>query len=250
MSWVSGIRDISDNMFVAHDLHTVIPRPGISPDLGPCLHVIPYESPKARCRQVRDFCHTNPTRTTSTYFNRYCDDCLSLDTPTTNILFDSPDVCFINFNLCGQLIPARKDHGTTQLMEPGPCSIITPKTKDPFQPEGASSMFLTHHKPHGEKPGSKRFVTSMKQSPGNDGSLPLAFSTEEEAAPHQGRLVRLYTTNGTNKAFRPAKPRNIFKASVLAAKPFVKLLRCSRIINAGNWVPWLIHDHILHLVAG
>jgi hypothetical protein len=30
----------------------------------------------------------------------------------------------------------------------------------------------------------------------------------------------------------------------------IKVLERSRIINARNGVPWLFHNHILHLVAG
>jgi hypothetical protein len=90
----------------------------------------------------------------------------------------------------------------------------------------------------------------MKQRSRSDGRLPFTFSAKEKTTSHQGWLVSPFSTTGTNKAFWPSKFRNIFKASIFAAKPFIKVLERSRIINARNGVPWLFHDHILHLVAG
>jgi hypothetical protein len=90
----------------------------------------------------------------------------------------------------------------------------------------------------------------MKQSSGSDGRLPFTFPAKEKATPHQRRLVSFFSTTGVNEAFRPSKFRNIFKASIFVAKPSIKILECSRIINARNGVPWLFHNHMLHLVAG
>ncbi len=250
MSRIFAIRDICDHMFVAHTLYTFIPRPGIRSKLGSPLHVISNESPKAWCRQVRNFGHTNSTWSTTTHFRRYGHDRLSFSTSPTDLLPDSPHVGFIYFNLSGQLIPSGAHHRTTQFMKPSPGRIITAKTKDPFQSEGTGSMFLTRHKPHSQKPRPKGFVTPMKQSSRSNGRLPFTFSAKEKTTPHQGRLVSFFCTAGANKALRPSKFRNIFKASIFVAKPFIKVLDCSRIINPRNGVPWLFHDHILHLVVG
>ena len=133
MSWISAIRDIYHRMFVTHDLYPVIPRPAIRSKLGSSLHVIPDESPKAWRRQVGNLCHTNSTRATATHFRRYCNDRLSFSASATGLRPDSPDVCFVNFNFSGQLIPSGAHHRTTQFVKPIPCSIITAKTKDPFQ---------------------------------------------------------------------------------------------------------------------
>ena len=250
MSRISAIRNIFYNMFVAHNLYTVITRPGIRSKLGSPFHVISDESPKAGCRQIRNLCHPNSARTTATHFRCYCNDGFSLSTSTTNLRPDAPDVCFIYFNFSGQLFPSRAHHRTTQFMKPSPRSIVTAKTKDPFQSESTGSMFLTRHKPHSKKPCPKWFVTPMKQSSRSNGRLPFTFSAKEKTTPHQGRFVRLFPTTGANKAIRPSKFRDIFKASIFAAKPFIKVLECCRIINARNGVPWLFHDHVLHLVAG
>jgi len=250
MSRISAIRDIYHRMFVTHGLYTVIPRPAIRSKLGSSLHVIPDESPKAWCRQVRNFCHTNSTRASATHFRRYCNDGFPFSAPASGICPNSPDVCFVNFNLSGQLIPSGANHCTTQFMKPSPRSIITAKTKCSFQSESTGSMLLTRHKPHSKKPRPKGFVTPMKQSSRSDGRLPFAFPAKEKATPHQGWLVRFFSTTGANEASRPSKLRNIFKTSIFVAKPFVKILECSRIINARNGVPLLFHKHMLHLVLG
>ncbi len=129
-------------------------------------------------------------------------------------------------------------------------AVYEAKSKDLFQSKSTGSMFLTRHKPHSEKPCPKWFVTAMKQSSSSNGRLPFTFSAKEKTTPHQGRLRGVFPTGRANKASRPSKFRNKFKTSTFAAKPFIKVLECSRIINARNGVPWLFHDHILHLVVG
>jgi len=250
MGRISAIRDICYSMFVAHNLYTVIPRPCIRSKLGSPLDVVTDESPQRWCRQVRDLCHANSTRTTTTHFRGDCNDCLSISTSTANLGSDSSEVFFIYFNGAGQLIPSGAHHSTTQFMKPIPCSIITAKAKDPFQSESAGSVFLTRHKPHSKKPRPKRFVTAMKQCSSSNGRLPFTFSTKEKTAPHQRGVVCFFSTTGANKPFRPSKFRDICNASIIVAKPLIKFLKCSRIINARNRVSCLFHDRILHLVAG
>jgi hypothetical protein len=82
----------------------------------------------------------------------------------------------------------------------------------------------------------------MKQSSRSDGRLPFAFQAKEKTTPHQGGLVSFFSTTGASKAFRPSKFRNIFKTSIFAAEPSIKILECSRIINARNGVPLLFHN--------
>ena len=250
MSRISSIRDVRYNMLVAHNLNTVIPSPGIRSENCSSLHVIADESPQAWCRQVRNLCHTNSARATATHFRRYCNDRLSFSTATTNLAPDSPDVCFINLNLSSQLISSGAHHRTTQFMEPTPCSIITAKTKGSFQSKSAGPMLLACHKPDSEKPCPKRFVTPMKQSSRSDGGLPFTFPAKKKTTPHQGRLDGLFPATGANEALRPSEFCNKFQASMFSAKPLVKILKSSRIINTGNRVSLLFHDHSLHLVVG
>jgi len=250
VSRISAIGDIYHSMFVPHHLYTVIPRPAIRSKNGSSLHIIFDESPKTWRRQVGNLCHTNSTRATTTHFRSYCNDRLPFSTPATDLRPNPPDVCFVNFNLSGQLIPSGAHHCTAQFVKPIPGSIIAAKTKDPLQSKSTGSMFLTRDKPHGKEPSPKRFVTPMKQSSSGDGRLAFAFPTEEKTTPHQEWLISFFPTTGTSEAFRPSKFRDILKASVFAGKPFIKILKCFRIIYARNRMPWLFYEHMLHLVAG
>ena len=78
----------------------------------------------------------------------------------------------------------------------------------------------------------------------------FSATNDEFARYHQGGLFRYRSAVGADKAHRPSKPRDKGKAGILAAKPFIKLLECSRIINTGDGVPLLFHGPILHLAAG
>jgi len=188
MSSVSAVRGFCYNMFVAHDLYTVIPRPGIRYKLGSHLHIISDESPKAGCRKVRNHCHPNFAQAATTNFRWYCNDGFSLSTSTTNLRPDGPDVCFIYFNLSGQLFPSGEHHRTAQFVKPSPRSIVASKTKNPFQSDGTGSIFLTRHKPHSKNPCSKWFVPPMKQSPCSNGRFLFTFSTKERAKPNKDGL--------------------------------------------------------------
>jgi len=205
---------------------------------------------RLRCRQVRNLCHANSTWPTATHFYGYCNDRLSFSASTSGLCTDSPDVCFVNFNFSRQLIPSGAHHRTTKFVKPIPCSIITAKTKDPFQSKSTGPMLLTRDKPHGKKPRPKGFVTAMKQSSSGDRRLTFAFPAKEKTAPHEGRLVSFFSTTGASEAFRPSMFRNIFETSIFVAKPFIKFLECSRIINARNGMSLLFHKHMLHLVLG
>jgi len=93
-------------------------------------------------------------------------------------------------------------------------------------------------------------MTSVKERSGNNGSLTFTSSAKEKAAPHQRWNISLISTTGANKTFLPVKLRYVFKASIFATEPFIKFLKGSRVINARDRVPFLVHAHILHLVVG
>jgi hypothetical protein len=63
------------------------------------------------------------------------------------------------------------------------------------------------------------------------------LSAKKKTTPHQRWLLRVGSATGATKTFRPSKLSNIVKTSIFVAKPFIKFLECSRIINTGNGVP-------------
>ncbi len=68
----------------------------------------------------------------------------------------------------------------------------------------------------------------------SNGCLTFTVSAQKQTTPHQRRLLCIAPATGTTETFRPSKFRNIVKASIFAAKPLIKLLERSRIINAGQ----------------
>lgn len=112
--------------------------------------------------------------------------------------------------------------------------VVTSESANPLQTKSTGSMLLTCHKPHCKKPIPKWFVRSMKQRSRSNGSLPSTFSAEIETTICQRWFLLSVPTVGTTEVSRPSKLSDIINAGIVAAQPFIKLLECSRIINAGN----------------
>ena len=240
---------------ICHNMLKPIPSIPLYPDQASVRSSVPLSTLSKRNREgsvptLGNNSHTNSAWTTTPDFRRYGNNRLSLSTSPTNLRPTSPDICLINFNVSGQLIPSRAHHRTTQFMKPSPRRIVTAKSKNPFQTESASSMFLTRHKPHGQKPSSQGFVGLVKQCSRSYRCLPFTFSAKKKATPHHRGLFRLVSATGATESFWPPKLGNVVEASLFAAKPFIKLLERSRIINAGNRVSLFFHDHMLRYVAG
>jgi len=236
MSRVSTGRDIRHNVPVTHSLDAIITLPSISPDLRPLCHVIRNEFMEAYRRYIWNNRHTYSARTTPPNFCCYCNNRFPFSTSATDFYPHASDISFINFNGSGQLVPSRTYHGTTQFMKPSPRSIVTSKPENPLQTKSAGSMLLTCHKPHGKKPSPKWLVRFMKQRSRSNGSLSFTFSAKKEITACQRWFLCNVPTAGATEASRPSKFSNIINAGIVAAKPFIKLLECFRIIDASNRV--------------
>ncbi len=77
-----------------------------------------------------------------------------------------------------------------------------------------------------------------------------SYSAWTLSSSHNRRVFLRNATRRTNEVLRPPELRNISKAGIFSAKPFIKFLECSRRINSTNWVLSLFHSHILHVVPG
>src|SRR5271157_953517 len=250
MSRISTCRDVGDNMIVTQFLDALIPAPAISPDFSSRFHVIFNESVKARCGDIGNNGHAYSTRSTSPDFCCYGNNRLPLSTSPTDFSPTAANVCLIDFDGSGQLLSPRAHHRTTQFMEPSPRCIVAAKSENSLQTESACSMLLACQKPYGQKPGPQRFVRLVKQRSRSYRCLPFTFSAKKKAALHLRGFFRSISANGAAESFWPPKFGNVVKASLFAAKPFIKLLECSRIINARNRVSFFFHDHILRYVIG
>ena len=97
-------------------------------------------------------------------------------------------------------------------------------TMDP-QPNSMSKVSTTRDVRH-DVTVSKSFATNYNHS----------ISAKEETTSHQRWFFRLIIAAGATVFFWPSKFGNIIEADIVAAKPFIKLLKCFRVINAANRV--------------
>jgi hypothetical protein len=110
-------------------------------------------------------------------------------------------------------------------------------------------MLLACNKPQGKKPLPKWLVRLMKQRFIGNGSLSFTFSKKKEIISCQRWFFVSVSLFGETKTFLSSKFGDIIQANFVFAKPFVKLLECCRILDAGNRVSWLLHGHTLYFVA-
>ena len=250
MCRIATCGNIFYNMSVPQVFNTIISFPTICSNRRTLLHIIQNKFMKICRRDVRDNRHSYSTWASPSHFCGNCDDNFTFSTTTSDSFTYTSDIGLIDFIRTSQVAPTWAYHCSTQFVQPSPCSIITAKTQDTFKPKCACSILLARNKPYCEKPSSKWFVSLMKQCSCSNRCLPFTFSTQKKASLHFRRVFLYNSARWTNKTLRPSKLRNIGKAGLFSAKPFIKFLECSRVVNATNWVPSLFHSHILHVVAG
>lgn len=167
---------------------------------------------------------------------------------TGKSFFFTPDIGLVNFNMAMKQISSRDNHRTTQLVQPTPSCLVTPKAKNSLKSQGITSKLLARYIPYCQKPHTKRFTSTLKYCTSGNGSLPLTSSTTNLSPSCKPSFV--YSTSRANKSFWPAQPKQIRRTSRFIRKPFVKLLHCSRIINTANRLSGVnlgIHAPIIQL---
>ncbi len=139
------------------------------------------------------------------------------------------------------MVATRTYHCSTQFMHPGPCSIVTAKTKNTLQSKCAGSILLARYKPDSKEPAPQRLVCFVKQCSSSNGCLPFAFAAQKKTPAHNRRVFFKNSARRATKTLRPPECQNICKASLFGAKPLIKFLECSRIVNVTNRMPLLFH---------
>jgi hypothetical protein len=250
MSWVFACRDVGNNVFISEPVKSIVADPSIGIDLCSCHHVRRNKLMKARAGYVWNNRHSYSARTTTTDFCAYCHNRFSFRATTANLLANTSNISFVDLNTSSQLFWTWAHHCSAQLMKPTPCRMVTTQPKNPLQTQSAGTILLARDKPYCQKPCTEGLMRSVKQCPCNHGSLPLTPSTKIKAAPHQPRVIGAAPAAGARKTIRPPQSRNVVKASFLAPKPLVEIVKRSRIIDTDNWALRLFHAHILYLVVG
>ncbi len=126
-----------------------------------------------------------------------------------------------------KVIPARADHGATQLMQPGPRGTIAPKPQNTLKAQCTDPRLLIGYVPHRLKPKFQRFPGILKNGPCSYGGLKITRSASIQTTVHDPKSFK--TTPWTSKTFRPSQSRQIIDTGLFRGKFFFKFLHSSGI---------------------
>jgi hypothetical protein len=129
---------------------SMIALPAISDHRRARGNYITYESDQAWAGDVGDLAQTDSAEAfRRVYFD--CDDHNGFGFGFTSMysLFLSPNVRLVNLDAATQQVSARTNHGTAELMEPGPRRLITAQAKHTLQTKRTHAGFLVRDVPHG-----------------------------------------------------------------------------------------------------
>ena len=250
MCGISACGNICYNVSVPQVFDTIISFPSISSNRRTFLHIIQNKLMKACRRHIWNSRHSYSTWASTSHFCGNSNDNFTFGTTAADFFSYASNIGLISFDSTSQMISTWAYHCSAQFVQPSPCRIVTAKAKNTLQSKCARPILLTRNKPYCEEPSPKWFVSFMKQCSSSNRCLTFTFSAQKKSSPHYRRIFLKNSARRTTKALRPSKLRNIGKAGLFSAKPFIKFLECSRVVNATNWVPSLFHSHILHVVAG
>lgn len=109
------------------------------------------------------------------------DNCLFLRSSTTDTLVcRTAHIDFVHLDDTIQAIPSWSHHGSPQLMQPSPGSLITAESQHSLQPKRTDAVFLARNKPHTQKPGAQWLSGSLEDRSCRHRRLALAFSAVKE----------------------------------------------------------------------
>ena len=250
MCGISARGNIRYNMTVANAFNAIIPFPTIRSNGRALLHIVRNKILKAFSRYIWNHRHSYPTWTWASHLSCNDNNDFSIGAAAPDFFSYTANIGLINFYGTSEKTTTRTYHCPTQFVHPGPRSIIAAKTEDTFQSKCAHPIFLTGDKPYGKEPNPKRFVCFMKQCPGGNRCLALTFSAQKKSSSHDRRIFFKKSTRRASKTLRPPEFRNIVKAGLFSAKPFIKFLERSRIVTATDRIIVLFNGCILHLAYG
>jgi hypothetical protein len=119
-------------------------------------------------------------------------------------------------NFARQLLSIGSDHSRTYLMQPCPCSFVTPQTKKPLQSCSTSARFLSTDPPHGYKPHPERFSGTFENCSRGQRCLMMtgrAFNNVSLVRPPM-----MVTTTWAPESIRPPLRNQIGSARILSGK--------------------------------
>jgi hypothetical protein len=133
-SRISTARLNTSLMLVSVRRQAVVTGPSVGRNYRADFHNVLYEVDQTGSCDIGDLPETYPAKPLGrVYLNGYSNNGFGLCFSATHSLFLSADVRFINLNMSAELVPVRTYHGTAQLVQPSPSSLITTQPEDSLQ---------------------------------------------------------------------------------------------------------------------
>jgi hypothetical protein len=127
--------------------------------------------------------------------------------PADHALFLAAPVSLVHLHCPVQSVPAWPHHGSPQLMQHGPCGLVTAQPQRSLQPKSTDSVLLAGNVPHSPEPSGQRKMTFLKKRPGSYRRLMAAVSTKPQPPTH--RPSSLSSTLRADKALDPAQGKQV-----------------------------------------
>lgn len=242
MGWISSVRQDYFFMLVTVLRQFIIASPSIGKNLRSLFDNLVDERDKAIAGHVGNSAHPNSSEALGRKnFNCYNYDLLAFATTSSlTPMVTTANVGLVNLNISAKSLSIRAHHGTPQFVQPCPCSLITPQTKNTFQPQSTRAVLLAGHKPDGGKPRTQRHPCTFKNGSCRHRNLASALPTmkiSSSGCPWLGFVPAL----SAFKTIWPAATGKIPAACGFISKPFKKLLVCAGVVHSRYRVWTAVH---------
>lgn len=124
---------------------------------------------------------------------------------------------FIDFDPAVKLFSSRTDHGSSQLVQPGPGRLITPEPEDPLDVRRARAVLLAGRVPHSPEPHRQWRTRVLKDRARRYGRLVATLPADQPSA--RSRPGRASSAARAHKPVRPAQPKKIIAARFIRREP-------------------------------
>ena len=238
---------------VAELSQPAISAPAVGQDLRPLFDRVTDKGHEAVARRIRYPAHPySPEPLRGMCFDGNDHDRTPFSAPPRLVSgMESAHVSLVNLNLSAEPFAAGPHHGSAQLVQPGPCRLVTAETKNPLQPQRAGPIFLAHQEPDRGIPCPQRQPSALENRASRHRSL-ASTTLAMQIAPRRRPRLATPPAVRTLESLRPAALQQVEPASFLVGKPVQKLLIRSRIVFSRDRTGGVFHDvsyYILWLLA-
>ncbi len=140
VSRIGAAVDDGDLVLVAGRRQSRVAAPSVGVNLRSRRHGALDEGKQTVRGHVFDAPKADPANAATILFGRHRDNGLGLGFPTPFAFFRAADIGFVHLDGAREAIPARPDHRSPQLVEPGPGRLVAAQAEHPLQAQGAMGL--------------------------------------------------------------------------------------------------------------